>query len=80
MEANHFTNFVNLFQLSEMTVDLSEERSNANITNERLDVEMNERIKLTRELEEQQDKNRDLQNFTEKLELDLIAANSNPNE
>lgn len=63
-----------------MTVDLSEERSNANITNERLDAEMNERIKLTRELEEQQDKNRDLQNFTEKLELDLIAANSNPNE
>lgn len=63
-----------------MTVDLSEERSNANITNERLDVEMNERIKLTRELEEQQEKNRDLQNFTEKLELDLIAANSNPNE
>lgn len=63
-----------------MTVDLSEERSNANITNERLDVEMNERIKLTRDLEEQQEKNRDLQNFSEKLELDLIAANSNPNE
>lgn len=63
-----------------MTVDLSEERSNANITNERLDVEMNERIKLTRELEEQQEKNREMQNFSEKLELDLIAANSNPNE
>lgn len=63
-----------------MTVDLSEERSNANITNERLDVEMNERIKLSRELEEQQEKNRELQNFSEKLELDLIAANSNPNE
>lgn len=69
-----------MFQLSEMTVDLSEERSNANITNERLDAEMNERIKLTREVEEQQEKNRELQNFTEKLELDLIAANSNPNE
>lgn len=63
-----------------MTVDLSEERSNANITNERLDVEMSERIKLNRELEQQQEKNRELQNFTEKLELDLIAANSNPNE
>lgn len=63
-----------------MTVDLSEERANANITNERLDVEMNERIKLTRELEEQQEKNREMQNFSEKLELDLIAANSNPNE
>lgn len=63
-----------------MTVDLSEERSNANIANERLDAEMSERIKLTRELEEQQEKNREMQNFTEKLELDLIAANSNPNE
>lgn len=63
-----------------MTVDLSEERSNANITNERLDVEINERMKLTRELEQQQEKNRELQNFTEKLELDLIAANSNPAE
>lgn len=63
-----------------MTVDLSEERSNANIVNERLDVEMNERTKLTRELEQQQEKNRELQNFTEKLELDLIAANSNPSE
>ncbi|KAJ6636272.1 Unconventional myosin-XVIIIa [Pseudolycoriella hygida] len=69
-----------MHHLSEMTVDLSEERSNANITNERLDVETNERIKLTRELEEQQEKNRELQNFTEKLELDLIAANSNPND
>lgn len=63
-----------------MTVDLSEERSNANIASERLDAETNERIKLTREVEEQQEKNRELQNFTEKLELDLIAANSNPNE
>lgn len=59
---------------------MSEERSNANITNERLDAEMNERIKLTRDLEQQQEKNQELQNFTEKLELDLIAANSNPNE
>lgn len=63
-----------------MTVDLSEERSNANIANERLDAEMSERIKLTRDLEEQQEKNREMQNFSEKLELDLIAANSNPNE
>ncbi len=72
--------FSSALQLSEMTVDLSEERSNANITNERLDVEMNERMKLARELEQQQEKNQELQNFTEKLELDLIAANSNPNE
>lgn len=67
------------FQLSEMTVDLTEERSTGNITSERLDAETAERLKLEKELHEQQNKVKNLQETTEKLEMELICAKSDLN-
>lgn len=66
-------------QLSEMTVDLAEEHSASNLTSERLDVETAERLKLEKELQEQQCKIRSLQETSEKLEMELICAKSDLN-
>lgn len=68
-----------MFQLSEMTCDLQEERSTANMTSERLDVEVSERLKLEKELEYQEKKVKDLQDTTDKLEMELICAKSDMN-
>lgn len=62
-----------------MTVDLAEEHSASNITSERLDVETAERLKLEKELNEQQMKIRNLQETSEKLEMELICAKSDLN-
>lgn len=62
-----------------MTVDLTEERSTGNITSERLDAETAERLKLEKELHEQQNKVKNLQETTEKLEMELICAKSDLN-
>ncbi|XP_037923867.1 unconventional myosin-XVIIIa isoform X9 [Hermetia illucens] len=66
-------------ELSEMTVDLAEERSAANITSERLEAETAERLKLEKELQEQQTKVKNLQETSEKLEMELICAKSDLN-
>lgn len=66
-------------QLSEMTADLTEERSTSNITTERLEAETAERLKLEKELQQQQDKVRSLQDMSEKLEMELICAKSDLN-
>ncbi|XP_037923856.1 unconventional myosin-XVIIIa isoform X3 [Hermetia illucens] len=66
-------------KLSEMTVDLAEERSAANITSERLEAETAERLKLEKELQEQQTKVKNLQETSEKLEMELICAKSDLN-
>ena len=68
-----------IFQLSETTCDLQEERSTANLTNERLDAEVSERLKLEKELEYQDKKVKELQETTDKLELELICAKSDIN-
>lgn len=68
-----------LFQLSEMTADLTEERSTSNITTERLEAETAERLKLEKELQQQQEKVRSLQDMSEKLEMELICAKSDLN-
>lgn len=62
-----------------MTADLAEERSSTNITSERLESEMGERMKLEKELQQQQDKVQSLQDMTEKLEMELICAKSDLN-
>lgn len=62
-----------------MTVDLAEEHSASNLTSERLDVETAERLKLEKELHEQQCKIRSLQETSEKLEMELLCAKSDLN-
>lgn len=66
-------------QLSEMTADLTEERSTSNITTERLEAETGERLKLEKEVQAQHDKIRNLQDMSEKLEMELICAKSDMN-
>lgn len=68
-----------ILQLSEMTADLTEERSTSNITTERLEAETAERLKLEKELQQQQEKVRSLQDMSEKLEMELICAKSDLN-
>nr|NP_732110.2 myosin heavy chain-like, isoform C [Drosophila melanogaster]AAN13696.2 myosin heavy chain-like, isoform C [Drosophila melanogaster]AAN71183.1 GH16009p [Drosophila melanogaster]AOQ12601.1 Mhcl-PC [synthetic construct] len=66
-------------KLSELTVDLAEERSTAHIATERLEAETAERLKLEKELGDQTNKVKNLQETTEKLEMELICAKSDLN-
>ncbi|XP_055375471.1 mucin-2 isoform X3 [Condylostylus longicornis] len=66
-------------ELSEMTVDLAEERSASNIASERLEAETAERLKLEKELQESLSKVKNLQEQSEKLEMELICAKSDLN-
>ncbi|XP_017091803.2 unconventional myosin-XVIIIa isoform X1 [Drosophila bipectinata] len=66
-------------KLSELTVDLAEERSTAHIATERLEAETAERLKLEKELGDQANKVKNLQETTEKLEMELICAKSDLN-
>nr|XP_022920391.1 unconventional myosin-XVIIIa isoform X4 [Onthophagus taurus] len=66
-------------ELSEMTVDLAEEHSTSTLAAERLDVETAERIRLERELTDVQQKNKNLQSASEKLEMELLYARSDLN-
>ncbi|XP_037808440.1 unconventional myosin-XVIIIa isoform X5 [Lucilia sericata] len=68
-----------LDELSEMTVDLAEERSTANMATERLEAETGERLRLEKELSEKENKVKSLQESTEKLEMELICAKSDLN-
>lgn len=62
-----------------MTVELADEHSSSNITSERLEAETSERLRLEKELEEQTKKYRNLQESSEKLEMELICAKSDLN-
>ncbi|XP_030078759.1 unconventional myosin-XVIIIa isoform X2 [Drosophila hydei] len=66
-------------KLSELTVDLAEERSTAHIATERLEAETAERLKLEKELGDNQSKVKNLQEMSEKLEMELICAKSDLN-
>ncbi|RZC34926.1 SMC N domain containing protein [Asbolus verrucosus] len=66
-------------ELSEMTADLAEEHSTSTLATERLDAETSERIRLERELSEIQHKNKDLQQSSERLEMELLYARSDLN-
>lgn len=67
------------FQLTEMTADLAEEHSTSTLATERLDAETSERLKLEKELNEVQQKNRELQQSSERLEMELLYARSDLN-
>lgn len=62
-----------------MTADLNEERSTSNITSERLEAETAERLRLEKELHQKEDKVKNLQDISEKLEMELICAKSDLN-
>lgn len=62
-----------------MTADLNEERSTSNISSERLEAETAERLRLEKELQHKEDKVRNLQDISEKLEMELICAKSDLN-
>lgn len=79
MNAPCFPNTLDSLQLSELTVDLAEERSTAHIATERLEAETAERLKLEKELGDQANKVKNLQETTEKLEMELICAKSDLN-
>ncbi|XP_056632442.1 unconventional myosin-XVIIIa isoform X4 [Diorhabda sublineata] len=66
-------------ELSEMTADLAEEHSTATLAAERLDAETSERLKLEKELSEVQNKNKELQQSSERLEIELLYARSDLN-
>ncbi|XP_075144899.1 myosin heavy chain-like isoform X5 [Haematobia irritans] len=68
-----------LDELSEMAVDLAEERSAGNMATERLEGETAERLRLEKELSEKENKVKKLQENTEKLEMELICAKSDLN-
>lgn len=62
-----------------MTADLAEEHSTSTLATERLDAETSERIHLERELSEVQHKNKNLQQTSERLEMELLYAKSDLN-
>lgn len=62
-----------------MTADLAEEHSTSTLAAERLDAETAERLRLEREVTDMQQKNKDLQNTSEKLEMELLYARSDLN-
>lgn len=62
-----------------MTADLNEERSTSNITGERLEAETAERLRLEKELHQKEDKVKNLQDMSERLEMELICAKSDLN-
>ncbi|XP_018321616.1 unconventional myosin-XVIIIa isoform X5 [Agrilus planipennis] len=66
-------------ELSEMTADLAEEHSTSTLATERLEAETSERMRLERELTEVQNKNKVLQDSSERLELELLYAKSDLN-
>ncbi|XP_055629704.1 repetitive organellar protein isoform X6 [Toxorhynchites rutilus septentrionalis] len=66
-------------ELSEMTAELSEEHSSSNLISERLEAETTERLRLEKEVKEHEAKYRNLQESSEKLEMELICAKSDLN-
>lgn len=63
-----------LFQLSEMTADFAEEHSTSTLAAERIDAETSERLRLERELQDVTETNKNLQQTTERLEMELLYA------
>lgn len=72
-------NSFNNSQLSELTADLAEEHSTSTLATERLDAEMSERLRLEKEFNELQQKNKTLQQTSERLEMELIYSKSDLN-
>ncbi|XP_011260717.1 unconventional myosin-XVIIIa isoform X5 [Camponotus floridanus] len=61
-------------ELSEMTADFAEEHSTSTLAAERIDAETSERLRLERELQDVTETNKNLQQTTERLEMELLYA------
>ncbi|XP_011687230.1 PREDICTED: unconventional myosin-XVIIIa isoform X3 [Wasmannia auropunctata] len=61
-------------KLSEMTADFAEEHSTSTLAAERIDAETSERLRLERELQDVTETNKNLQQTTERLEMELLYA------
>ncbi|KOC60313.1 Unconventional myosin-XVIIIa [Habropoda laboriosa] len=61
-------------KLSEMTADFAEEHSTSTLAAERIDAETSERLRLERELQDVTEENKNLQQTTERLEMELLYA------
>ncbi|XP_012266439.2 unconventional myosin-XVIIIa isoform X2 [Athalia rosae] len=61
-------------KLSEVTADFAEEHSTSTLAAERIDVETSERHRLERELQDVTEANKNLQQTTERLEMELLYA------
>ncbi|KDR16277.1 Myosin-XVIIIa, partial [Zootermopsis nevadensis] len=59
-------------KLSEITADLAEEHSTSTLATERLEAETADRLRLEKELQDVQCENRNLQQTTERLEMELL--------
>ncbi|XP_023703143.1 unconventional myosin-XVIIIa isoform X2 [Cryptotermes secundus] len=59
-------------KLSEMTADLAEEHSTSTLATERLEAETADRLRLEKELQDVQSENKNLQQATERLEMELL--------
>ncbi|XP_046735177.1 unconventional myosin-XVIIIa isoform X6 [Diprion similis] len=61
-------------ELSEITADFAEEHSTSTLAAERIDAETSERLRLERELQDVTQENKNLQQTTERLEMELLYA------
>ncbi|XP_046735172.1 unconventional myosin-XVIIIa isoform X1 [Diprion similis] len=61
-------------KLSEITADFAEEHSTSTLAAERIDAETSERLRLERELQDVTQENKNLQQTTERLEMELLYA------
>lgn len=57
-----------------MTADFAEEHSTSTLAAERIDAETSERLRLERELQDVTEANKNLQQTTERLEMELLYA------
>jgi len=57
-----------------MTADFAEEHSTSTLAAERIDAETSERLRLERELQDVTETNKNLQQTTERLEMELLYA------
>uniref|UniRef100_A0A182KDV5 Myosin tail domain-containing protein n=1 Tax=Anopheles christyi TaxID=43041 RepID=A0A182KDV5_9DIPT len=65
--------------LSDITSELTEEHSSSNLITERLATETSERLRLEKEVKEYESKYRNLQESSEKMEMELLCAKSELN-
>uniref|UniRef100_A0A182YB09 Myosin motor domain-containing protein n=1 Tax=Anopheles stephensi TaxID=30069 RepID=A0A182YB09_ANOST len=66
-------------RLSDITSELTEEHSSSNLITERLAAETSERLRLEKEVKDYESKYRNLQESSEKMEMELLCAKSELN-
>ncbi|XP_052889550.1 unconventional myosin-XVIIIa isoform X2 [Anopheles moucheti] len=66
-------------RLSDITSELTEEHSSSNLITERLASETSERLRLEKEVKDYESKYRNLQESSEKMEMELLCAKSELN-